>query len=70
MSSPTTLERMVTMLAIKGSIAAFASWKTVTHAANVKSGRLVKRVAKAAVSFRPCANPPWARTGSISSARI
>src|SRR5262249_50828679 len=35
------LERMVTMLAISGSIAAFASWKTVTHAANVKSGRLV-----------------------------
>ena len=29
---------MVTMLAINGSMAAFASWKTATHAANVKSG--------------------------------
>jgi hypothetical protein len=64
------LERMVMMLAISGSMAAFASWKTVTHPANVKSGRLVKRVAMAAVSFCPCANPPWARTGSISSDRI
>jgi hypothetical protein len=61
---------MVTMLAINGSMAALASWKTVTHAANVKSGRLVNSLGKAAVSLRPCADPPWARTGSISSGRI
>src|SRR5215472_15231565 len=64
------LERMVTTLATSGSIAAFASWKTATHAANVKSGRLVRSVTKPAVLFRPCANPPWPRTGSISSDRI
>ena len=60
------LERMVTMLAISGSMAVFASWKKVTHAAKVSSGRLVKRLAKPAVALRPSSSPPWARTGSIS----
>ena len=60
------LERMVMMLAISGSMAVFASWKKVTQAAKISSGRLVNRVINPAVLVRPCARPPWARTGSIS----
>jgi hypothetical protein len=51
---------------MSGSSAVFASWKKVTHAAKIKSGRLVNRLAKPAVRVRPSASPPWARTGSIS----
>ena len=41
------LERLVTTLAISGSMAAFANWKTATHPAKVNSGRWVKSVRKA-----------------------
>ena len=42
------LERIVTMLAISGSMAAFASWKMPTHTAKVASERLVRSVRSAA----------------------
>ena len=61
------LERMVTMLAISGSMAAFASWKMPTQTAKVGSDRLVRsrRSAAPVVAVRPRASPPCARIGSI-----